>query len=54
MPGAEGGWRDWLGLIELLVVLLFAVGWGVLELVGLRMDRRKREAAERAARDAEP
>jgi hypothetical protein len=29
------------GLIELFVVLMFAVGWGVLELVILRMDRRR-------------
>jgi len=28
------------GLIELLVVLMFAVGWGVLELVILRADQR--------------
>jgi len=31
-----------MGLIELLVVLMFAVGWGILELVTLRMDRRRR------------
>ena len=31
----------WLGLIELFVVLLFALGWGVLELVCRRMDRRR-------------
>lgn len=43
---------SWLGLIEMLVVLLFGVGWGILELVGLRLDRKKREAAERAAREA--
>lgn len=45
----------WLGLIELGVVLVFVLGWGVLELVGLRMDRRRREEAERAAaRSAAP
>jgi hypothetical protein len=32
-----------LGLIELFVVLMFAAGWGVLELVILRMERRRRE-----------
>jgi hypothetical protein len=37
----------WIGLIELGVVLAFVLGWGVLELVGLRMDKRRREAAER-------
>jgi hypothetical protein len=31
----------WLGLIELLVVLLFVLGWGILELVGLRLDKRR-------------
>jgi hypothetical protein len=44
----------WLGLIELGVVLAFALGWAVLELVGLRLDRRRREEAERARRDGEP
>ena len=34
--------HSWLGLIELVVVLMFAVGWGVLELVALRLDRRRR------------
>jgi hypothetical protein len=29
-------------LIELFVVLAFAAGWGVLELVALRMDRRRK------------
>lgn len=31
----------WAGLIELFVVLLFVVGWGILELVTLRIERRK-------------
>jgi hypothetical protein len=37
----------WLGLIEMGVVLVFAVGWGILELVGLRLDRKRKEAAKR-------
>jgi hypothetical protein len=37
--------KGWLIFIELFVVLGFALGWGVLELVALRMDRRKREQA---------
>jgi hypothetical protein len=37
----------WLGLIEMGVVLLFGVGWGVLELVGLRLDRKREEEAKR-------
>jgi hypothetical protein len=42
------------GLIELLVVFGFVLGWGVLELVGLRLDKKrareqgKREQAEPA------
>ena len=34
--------KPWLGLIELFVVLSFAAGWGILEFVALRMDRRKK------------
>lgn len=41
--------REHLGLIELFVVLLFALGWGVIELVALRLDR---ERARRNPRDA--
>jgi len=41
------------GLIELFVVLLFALGWGVLELVALRLDRRKEERERRASEDGE-
>jgi hypothetical protein len=37
--------HSWLGLIELLVVLMFAAGWAVLELVVRRLDRRKAQAA---------
>jgi hypothetical protein len=37
-----------LGLIELFVVFAFALGWGVVELVGLRLDRRRAEEAEQA------
>lgn len=37
---------SWLGLIELFVVLLFALGWAIVELVALRMDRRRRQARE--------
>lgn len=31
-----------LGLIEMGVVLLFGLGWGILELVGLRLDRKRK------------
>jgi hypothetical protein len=37
---------SWLGFIEMFVVLAFALGWGVLELVTLRIDK---ERANRAA-----
>jgi hypothetical protein len=43
-----------LGLIELFVVFGFAIGWGILELVCLRMDKkreRQREAAEGKERE---
>jgi len=43
------GGSSWLGLIELLVVLLFVLGWGTVELVCLRMDRKRRQRADRAA-----
>jgi hypothetical protein len=41
---------SWLGFVEFFVVLLFALGWGVLELVCRRMDRR-RKAARSTAQD---
>ena len=34
-----------LAFIELFVVLAFLLAWGVLELVGRRLDRRRRESA---------
>ena len=37
----------WLGFIEMGVVLMFGLGWGVLELVGLRLDRKRREIDDR-------
>jgi len=32
---------NYAGLIEFFVVIAFAIGWGILELVGLRMDRKR-------------
>jgi hypothetical protein len=32
---------SWLGFIEMFVVLIFALAWGVLELVTLRMDKQR-------------
>lgn len=33
--------EDYFGFVELFVVALFAMAWGVLELVGRRLDRKK-------------
>jgi hypothetical protein len=41
----------YIGFIEFFVVALFAMAWGVLELLGRRLDRKKE--AERA-RDQKP
>lgn len=43
----------WGGLLETFIVLAFLVGWGVLELVGKRLDRRREEAQRQAAEAAE-
>jgi hypothetical protein len=37
--------ESWLGFIEFFVVILFALGWGVIELVCRRLDRKRAEAA---------
>jgi hypothetical protein len=44
----------WLGLIEMFVVLLFVAAWGILELVGLRLDRKRRAQGEDGADRVEP
>lgn len=36
----------WAGLIEFFVAIAFALGWAVLELEGLRLDRKKAEREE--------
>jgi hypothetical protein len=41
----------YLGFIEFFVIALFAMAWGVLELVGRRLDRKKE--AERAREQSE-
>ncbi len=40
---------EWLGLIEMSVVLMFALGWGWLELYTLKLDKRRDEEKRRAA-----
>jgi len=42
-----------LAFMELFVVLAFAIGWGVLELITLRMDKRKREREDAQRRRSE-
>jgi hypothetical protein len=44
----------WLGLIELAVVLLFALGWAILELVGLRLDRQRKAQSQNRKSGAKP
>jgi hypothetical protein len=39
----------YLAFMEFFIVVAAVIGWGVLELVTLRMDRRRREEDERAA-----
>ncbi len=41
-----------MGSIELCLVLLFVLGWGVLELVTARMDKRKQEEAAASVGDS--
>jgi hypothetical protein len=43
-----------LGLMEMFVVLVFVLGWGILELYTLRLDKRRREQAEREAGTDQP
>jgi hypothetical protein len=48
---------EWGGLMELIIVFAFALGWGLLELYTLRLDRRKRaqrEAGQLAGQDSPP
>jgi len=43
---------DYLGLIELFVVAMVVMAWGILEMVGRRLDRKKE--SERARQNATP
>ena len=42
-----------LAFLELFIVLGFGMAWGVLELVGLRLDKKKAAEKARAAAKAE-
>jgi hypothetical protein len=39
-----------MGLMEMFVVLAFALGWGILELYTLKLDRKRRERNAEEAR----
>lgn len=43
---------SYLALIEFFVVAAFVVGWGVLEIVGLRLDKKREREKREASRDA--
>ena len=43
---------SWGGLIELVLVAGVVLGWGVLELVGLRLDKKRRERQASDKEDA--
>lgn len=43
------GESNWFGLIELFVVFGAVMGFGILELVCLRLDRKRRQDSVRAA-----
>jgi hypothetical protein len=45
---------SWLGFMEMFIVLAFALGWGILELVTLRIDKQKAKDAERAGGPGAP
>jgi hypothetical protein len=38
---------SYLGFVEFFVVAMFALGWGILELVGRRLDRKKEAEREK-------
>ena len=43
---------NYAGLIEFILVISFALGWGVLELLGLRMDKKRELKKKRLAENA--
>jgi hypothetical protein len=51
-PGGEAV-DNYLGFIEFFVVALFVMAWGVLELVGRRLDKKK-ETERAKQKDATP
>jgi hypothetical protein len=46
--------NGFLAFMEMFIILAFALGWGVLELVTLRLDRKRQAERKRSDREAEP
>lgn len=42
----------YIAFMEFFIVAAALIGWGVIELVGLRLDKRRREEDEAAKREA--
>jgi hypothetical protein len=40
--------NSFLAFMEMFIILAFALGWGVLELVTLRLDRKRQAERERS------
>ena len=45
--------NGFLAFMEMFIILAFALGWGVLELVTLRLDRKRTAEKQRSDGDAE-
>ncbi len=45
--------NGFLAFMEMFIILAFALGWGVLELVTLRLDRKRQAERERSDGKAE-
>ena len=45
--------NSFLAFMEMFIILAFALGWGVLELVTLRLDRKRKAERERSEGEAE-
>jgi hypothetical protein len=45
---------SYMGLIELIIVLAFAAGWGLVELVGMRLDKEKAATKDKSKRMKKP
>jgi hypothetical protein len=41
---------SYLAFMEFFIVIALLIGWGVIELVGLRLDKRRADAEERVSK----